>query len=85
MGGDDDEGGDDEEEGDDVACVVVAHGDPAEGDVACVVQDGELEVAVHGDQVVAVLRGVAAGGDDGDDLVVEDQASLDLYIFGEDF
>ncbi|PON35942.1 hypothetical protein PanWU01x14_332280 [Parasponia andersonii] len=70
MGGDGDE-----DEDDDEACVVVAHGDPAEGDVVCVVQDGELEVAVHANQVAAVLRGVAAGGDDGDDQVVEDQAS----------
>ncbi|PON35945.1 hypothetical protein PanWU01x14_332310 [Parasponia andersonii] len=63
-------------------------GDDEEGDEACVVHEGQLEVVVHGDpaeeephghaedQVAVVLRGAAAGvDDDGDDLVVEDQAS----------
>ncbi|PON53534.1 hypothetical protein TorRG33x02_305220 [Trema orientale] len=64
-------------------------GDDEEGDEACVVQEGQLEVAVHGDpaevephghaedQVAAELSGAAAGvdDDDGDDPVVEDQAS----------
>lgn len=59
-------------------------GDGDEGDVACVVQEGRLEEAVHGDLVAEELRGhaedlvavaMAMPGVVEGDLVVEDQAS----------